>query len=141
MDVDGAEGPVFITGLDRSGKTRLRLLLGTHPDLHLVRHTALWTREGATEKINARALGIRSRRVEFGPRGTKEESAKIRTFGWDLENPDFGQLLFRGLVFDKNGDLFEEFGKFRFQKFQGGVESFLKFDVLAAHPGNFNREL
>jgi Sulfotransferase family len=37
------DGPVFITGLDRSGKTRLRRLLGAHPDLHLVRRTALWT--------------------------------------------------------------------------------------------------
>jgi hypothetical protein len=37
------DGPVFITGLDRSGKTRLRRLLGAHPDLHLVRRTALWS--------------------------------------------------------------------------------------------------
>ena len=37
------DGPVFITGLDLSGKTRLRRLLGAHPDLYLVRSTALWT--------------------------------------------------------------------------------------------------
>jgi hypothetical protein len=43
--MDDADGPVFITGLDRSGKTPLRRALGAHPDLHLVRRVSLWTRD------------------------------------------------------------------------------------------------
>jgi hypothetical protein len=59
MDPDG---PIFITGLDRSGKTRLRRFLGAHPDLHLVRHVELWTRDddvsGNIADDAARAQGI-----------------------------------------------------------------------------------
>jgi len=36
-------GPIFITGLDHSGKTRLRLLLGASSRLSLTRRTELWT--------------------------------------------------------------------------------------------------
>jgi hypothetical protein len=43
--MDG-DGPIFVTGPDRSGKTRLRQALGAHPDLHLARRTALWTGDG-----------------------------------------------------------------------------------------------
>lgn len=38
-----ADGPIFITGLDHSGKTRLRLFLGRSPRLSLTRRTELWT--------------------------------------------------------------------------------------------------
>jgi hypothetical protein len=37
-------GPIFIGGLDRSGKTLLRRMLGRHPRLALTRRTYLWTR-------------------------------------------------------------------------------------------------
>jgi len=37
-------GPIFIGGLDRSGKTLLRRMLGQHPRLALTRRTYLWTR-------------------------------------------------------------------------------------------------
>ena len=37
-------GPIFIGGLDRSGKTQLRRMLGRHPRLALTRKTYLWTR-------------------------------------------------------------------------------------------------
>jgi hypothetical protein len=37
-------GPIFIGGLDRSGKTVLRRMLGRHPRLALTRKTYLWTR-------------------------------------------------------------------------------------------------
>jgi hypothetical protein len=37
-------GPIFIGGLDRSGKTLMRLALSTHPDLALSRRTYMWTR-------------------------------------------------------------------------------------------------
>lgn len=36
--------PIFIGGLSHSGKTQLRVALGTHPDLCLTRRTYLWTR-------------------------------------------------------------------------------------------------
>jgi hypothetical protein len=41
---DSTAGPVFITGLDRSGKTRLRRFLATSPALSLTRRAELWTR-------------------------------------------------------------------------------------------------
>jgi hypothetical protein len=37
-------GPIFIGGLDRSGKTLLRRMLGRHPRLALTRKTYLWPR-------------------------------------------------------------------------------------------------
>ncbi len=40
---DASPGPVLITGLDHSGKTPLRVALGAHPDLALMRRAYLWT--------------------------------------------------------------------------------------------------
>ncbi|HEY7464771.1 MAG TPA: sulfotransferase [Candidatus Limnocylindria bacterium] len=37
-------GPIFVAGLDHSGKTALRRALGMHPDIRMVRHVELWTR-------------------------------------------------------------------------------------------------
>lgn len=37
-------GPIFIGGLDRSGKTLLRRMLGRHPRLSLTRKTYMWSR-------------------------------------------------------------------------------------------------
>lgn len=36
--------PIFVAGLDHSGKTALRAALNAHPDIHVVRHVELWTR-------------------------------------------------------------------------------------------------
>lgn len=36
--------PIFIGGLDRSGKTYMRLMLGSHPNLVFSKRTDLWTR-------------------------------------------------------------------------------------------------
>jgi hypothetical protein len=45
---DVEPGPIFITGLDRSGKTRLRVLLNALPDIHVARRTQLFsTLDGA----------------------------------------------------------------------------------------------
>lgn len=45
-DAAGGMGPLFLTGLDRTGKTPLRLLLDAHPSLSLTRRTGLWTSTG-----------------------------------------------------------------------------------------------
>lgn len=37
-------GPIFIGGLDRSGKTLLRLMLSSHPNIVLTRRTYMWAR-------------------------------------------------------------------------------------------------
>lgn len=37
-------GPIFIGGLDRSGKTLLRLSLSLHPNIHITKRTDLWVR-------------------------------------------------------------------------------------------------
>ncbi|HEX6034805.1 MAG TPA: sulfotransferase, partial [Anaerolineales bacterium] len=37
-------GPIFIGGLDQSGKTPLRRMLSAHPDLMLTRRTYMWSR-------------------------------------------------------------------------------------------------
>jgi len=44
------DGPIFITGLDHSGKTRLRLLLGQSPRLSLTRRSELWTSPHAAHR-------------------------------------------------------------------------------------------
>ena len=36
--------PIFVAGLDQSGKTALRAALGAHPGITMVRHIELWTR-------------------------------------------------------------------------------------------------
>jgi hypothetical protein len=41
--MDG-RGPIFIGGLSHSGKTELRIALGTHPEISLTRRTYLWDR-------------------------------------------------------------------------------------------------
>lgn len=41
MTGEASTDPIFITGLDRSGKTRLRLLLNGLPDIHIARRSAL----------------------------------------------------------------------------------------------------
>jgi hypothetical protein len=42
--VTSSDGPIFIGGLSHSGKTELRIALGAHPQLSLVRRTGLWDR-------------------------------------------------------------------------------------------------
>jgi hypothetical protein len=37
-------GPIFVGGLDRSGKTLMRLSLSAHPNLAMTRRTYMWTR-------------------------------------------------------------------------------------------------
>ncbi|RPI35096.1 MAG: sulfotransferase [Chloroflexota bacterium] len=37
-------GPIFIGGLDSSGKTLLRLMLSSHPNISMSRRTYMWTR-------------------------------------------------------------------------------------------------
>ena len=37
-----SDGPILIGGLSHSGKTELRIALGAHPELSLVRRTGLW---------------------------------------------------------------------------------------------------
>ncbi|MCB0190943.1 MAG: sulfotransferase [Anaerolineae bacterium] len=39
-----SRGPIFIGGLAHSGKTELRLLLSSHPNISLTRRTYMWTR-------------------------------------------------------------------------------------------------
>ncbi len=39
-----AHAPIFVAGLDHSGKTALRAALDAHPDIRMVRHLELWTR-------------------------------------------------------------------------------------------------
>jgi hypothetical protein len=39
-----SQGPIFIGGLDRSGKTPLRLMLSSHPNIAMTRRTNMWTR-------------------------------------------------------------------------------------------------
>ena len=36
-------GPIFVGGLDRSGKTLLRLALSSHPNIAMTRRTYTWT--------------------------------------------------------------------------------------------------
>lgn len=47
--------PVFIAGLDHSGKTALRRALREHADIHVVRHLDLWTRLRALHAAGAPA--------------------------------------------------------------------------------------
>jgi hypothetical protein len=78
------DGPVFITGVDRSGKTRLRLLLGTHPDLHLVRRTALWTGDDAMYGDVADDAAL-ARIVELLRSGRRTRELVIEADGWARE--------------------------------------------------------
>src|SRR5690554_3292259 len=42
--VDPMQSPIFIGGLDNSGKTHLRLALSAHPDIAMTRRSYMWTR-------------------------------------------------------------------------------------------------
>jgi hypothetical protein len=43
MDVGLTQGPIFIGGLDRSGKTYMRLMLSAHPNIVFSSRTDLWS--------------------------------------------------------------------------------------------------
>jgi hypothetical protein len=38
------KSPIFIGGLDNSGKTHLRLALSSHPEIAMTRRSYMWTR-------------------------------------------------------------------------------------------------
>ena len=42
--VEKEQSPIFIGGLDNSGKTHLRLALSSHPDIAMTRRSYMWTR-------------------------------------------------------------------------------------------------
>jgi hypothetical protein len=78
------EGPVFITGLDRSGKTHLRRLLGAHPDLHLVRRTALWS--AGDDRYGDLADGAAlERRLEWLRSDPRTGELVAEADGWAIE--------------------------------------------------------
>ena len=67
--------PIFVAGLDHSGKTALRAALGAHPGITMVRHIELWTRlrgwhaagpAGRARVLEALTTG-RAARLELDP--------------------------------------------------------------------------
>jgi hypothetical protein len=67
--------PIFVGGLDHSGKTALRAALGAHPRITMVRHIELWTRlrgwhaagpGGRSRVLEALTTG-RAARLELDP--------------------------------------------------------------------------
>lgn len=87
------ESPIFIGGLDRTGKTLLRLMLSSHPNIAIARRTYLWTKfynrygdlsnPGNFERCLADILALRSMRI-INPNSKmirKEFESVVPTYG------------------------------------------------------------
>lgn len=59
-----APSPIFVAGLDRAGKTQLRIALARHPSLEMVRRVNLWTeifgRYGELRSVEQRRAAARA---------------------------------------------------------------------------------
>jgi Sulfotransferase family len=118
--------PIFVAGLDHSGKTALRAALGAHPAIHMVRHIELWTRLRAWHATGA---GGRKRVLDALTTGRAER------LGLDRERLDRSASGdFADLVCEVGRQLCERAGKSRW----GLQEALLEFEaehVLREMPG------
>jgi hypothetical protein len=110
--------PIFVAGLDHSGKTTLRVALGAHPSIHMVRHIELWTR---LRRWHAAGSSGRRRALDALTTG------RAARLGLDREALDRSGNDFTALVREIGRQLCEAAGTTRW----GLQEAFLEFQ--AAH--------
>ena len=83
--------PIFVGGLDHSGKATLRVALGAHPDIHMVRRIDLWTRLRGLHAAGAR--GQREVVERLTTRGAAAHDLDRDRLQRVVADPDFGALV------------------------------------------------
>jgi hypothetical protein len=127
-----ARGPIFVGGLDRSGKTALRLALSAHPQIAMSRRTYMWThfyhRYGDLRQPQnfERCLAAMLRHKPM--RVLQPDAERIRREFWQGE-PDYAHLF---ALFHQH--FAEQVGKVRWGDQLGFIERYAD-PIFAAYPG------
>src|SRR5512143_2950886 len=127
-----SDRPIFIGGLDNSGKTALRLALSSHPRIAMTRRSYMWTRVygryGDLSKAAnlERCLAALLRRKDV--RAMEPDEARLRR---DLAQ---GQATYGRLFALLHEQYAERLGKQRWGEQEGRLEGYAD-ELFAAYPG------
>jgi hypothetical protein len=126
-----AKGPIFIGGLDNSGKTHLRLALSSHPNIVMTRRTYMWTRvynrygdlsrQENFERCLKAMLGLKDVRI------LQPDPERIRRDFW-LGEPTYGRLF--AILHEQFA---ERLGKPRWGEQEAGIEGYTD-EIFTAYP-------
>jgi hypothetical protein len=126
------DGPVFIGGLSYSGKTQLRLLLSTHPNIVITRHTRLWTRYyrrfGDLRQSDNFEQCLKSLLNSKHILVLKPDAQRIRQEFWQ------GPPTYERLFYIIHEHYAEHVGKRRWGDQLGGIERYAE-QIFSAYPG------
>jgi hypothetical protein len=123
--------PIFIGGLDNSGKTHLRLALSSHPNIAMTRRTYMWTRvynrygDLAHWENFERCLSALLERKDV--RLLQPDVERIRREFW-LGAPTYGRLF--ALMHEHFA---EHLGKTRWGEQEAGIEAYAA-EIFTAYP-------
>lgn len=126
-----AKGPIFVGGLDNSGKTHLRLALSSHPNIAMTRRTYMWTRvynrygDLSRQENFERCLNSMLNRKDA--RTLQLDPERIRRDFW-LGEPTYGRLF--SLLHEPFA---ERLGKSRWGEQEAGIERYAD-EILTAYP-------
>jgi hypothetical protein len=125
------KAPIFIGGLDNSGKTHLRLALSSHPDIVMTRRSYMWTRVynrygnlSQQENFERCLKALLSRK---DVRALQPDPERIRREFWQGE-PTYGRLF--ALLHEQYA---ERLGKSRWGEQEAGIEQYAD-EIFAAYP-------
>jgi len=123
--------PIFIGGLDNSGKTLLRLSLSSHPNIAMTRRTYMWTRVynrygdlRQRENFEACLSGMLGRK---DVRALRPDPERIRREFWQGE-PTYGRLF--AILHEHFA---EQLAKPRWGEQEGSLEQYVD-EIFAAYP-------
>lgn len=125
------KSPIFIGGLDNSGKTHLRLALSSHPEIAMTRRSYMWTRiynrygdlrqpENFERCLNALLSRKDVRTLQPDPERIRREFSQ-------------GELTYGRLFALVHEHYAERLGKSRWGEQEAGIEHFAA-EVFAAYP-------
>jgi len=123
--------PIFIGGLDNSGKTHLRLALSSHPNIALTRRSYMWTRAynrygDLSQRDNfERCLTALLSRKDV--QTLQPDPKRIRREFWQGE-PTYGRLF--ALLHEHFA---ERLGKLRWGEQEAGIEQYAD-EIFTAYP-------
>jgi len=128
---DRVKSPIFIGGLDNSGKTHLRLALSSHPEIAMTRRSYMWTRvynrygELSQPENFERCLKALLSRKDV--RTLQPDPERIRR-EFSQGQPTYGRLF--ALLHEHYA---ERLGKSRWGEQEAGIEHYAD-EVFAAYP-------
>lgn len=125
------KSPIFIGGLDNSGKTHLRLALSAHPNIAMTRRSYMWTRaynrygDLSRQENLERCLNALLSRKDI--RALQPDPERIRREFWQGE-PSYGRLF--ALIHEHYA---ERLGRSRWGEQEADIEQYAE-EIFAAYP-------